>query len=208
MSFPSFHCSPAKARPIASGCGSILDDAGSMAGRRIAFGNGRQAASHDHPAKIQRLLPCDLRLTRCGSRCVTSGSSLVASESRCVTSGRRLHSCGRSLHRADHVVSAADEACIRPGNACKAADKVCNPAKHALSARIEALVRADQACNARIRFGFQKRKSAFLAQKASSGAARMPCRRSRVWTARPQTGHDTAQVCPSKHPDGFREALF
>ena len=24
----------------------------------------------------------------------------------------------------------------------------------------------------------------------------------------PQTGHNTAQVCPSKHPDGFREALF
>jgi len=24
----------------------------------------------------------------------------------------------------------------------------------------------------------------------------------------PQTGHNTAQVCPSKHPDGFREAVF
>jgi hypothetical protein len=24
----------------------------------------------------------------------------------------------------------------------------------------------------------------------------------------PQTGHDTAQICPSKHPDGFREVVL
>ena len=26
--------------------------------------------------------------------------------------------------------------------------------------------------------------------------------------ALPQTGHDTAQLCPSKHPDGYRETVL
>jgi len=35
-------------------------------------------------------------------------------------------------------------------------------------------------------------------------------RRADLWLAHggPQTGHELAQACPSKHPDGYRETLF
>ncbi|HTA65058.1 MAG TPA: hypothetical protein VK753_06100 [Xanthomonadaceae bacterium] len=47
----------------------------------------------------------------------------------------------------------------------------------------------------------QMRGMRFIVARVGAGPTR------RV-VARPQTGHDTAQACPSKHPDGFREALI
>lgn len=45
--------------------------------------------------------------------------------------------------------------------------------------------------------------------KTDDGLCRTGLRicRTDLGIARPQTGHCTAQACPSKHPDGFREAL-
>jgi hypothetical protein len=50
--------------------------------------------------------------------------------------------------------------------------------------------------------------SSFYARNKAICAGNMTiCSRTNA-IRRPQTGHATAQVCPSKHPDGFREALY
>jgi hypothetical protein len=76
-----------------------------------------------------------------------------------------------------------------------------------MSARKMIMSRADTTKSARTWLCFQETWLCFSAKRAWICAARVLDHGIKLRTVRPQTGHGTAQVCPSKHPDGFREAL-
>jgi len=208
MSLPSFQCSTATMRSIASGCGSGLDGADLMGAVRLAFGNARRSDRHDHFANFHDHVPGKHDHVSSKHDHVSCKHDHVPSELNHVRSKHGHVSCGHDHGCADMIMSAANTIMSRAATVMSDRNTVMFPADTIMSARNTIMFRADTVGNARTWLCFQRTWLCFLAKRAWIRRARMPICGVRVRTVRPQTGHGTARVCPSKHPDGFREALF
>jgi len=142
-----------------------------------------------------------------GSSCIPSGSSCMASESNCIASGSSCLRAPAVGSGADPVASRADPADCRADEVGARADEVASRADP-VDCRADAVgSAADPVGSARIRLHPQRRQLPFQQIKLSFDAVRVPRGAHRPQTARPQTVTRPAQVCPSKHPDGYIEAL-
>lgn len=130
----------------------------------------------------------------------------------------RLYADTRAEHPADAVCGVTYDACEVTCHACSRTCRPCNSscasATHACCTmqrnrtaigRTRGKVRSDRHANPRDRFTHRMLRQRFAPVRRLATASRAAIV---VAYVGPQTGHDRAQSCPSKHPDGYREVPF
>jgi len=189
----------------------IILDEEFLAGR----GNGRGASGSRCVPSGSSFIPSESSFIPSESSFIASGSSFIPSGSSFIASGSSFIPSGSSFLRAPEVASAADQVASRADQVEAGADQVSCRADEVESRADQVDCRADevasaadQVCAAWIKFHPQRRKFPFQQIKPSLEAVRVPCGACTTQTKRPQTVTRGAQVCPSKHPDGYIEALL
>jgi putative membrane protein len=178
-------------------------------------GNGRGSSGSGCVPSGSSCIAGEPSLIPSGSNCIASGSSYIPSGPSYIASTSSFSPSGSSFLRAPEVASGADQVTSRAEEVesradqvdCRA-DEVESRADQVDCRADEVASRADQVCAACMQFHPQRTKFPFQQMKLSLEAVRVPRGARRAQTKRPQTVTRGAQVCPSKHPDGYIEALL